>query len=45
MIKRNFDKKVKSDVFKAGDMVLKWDAADRRKASTENLRLSGQVLL
>jgi hypothetical protein len=27
MIKRNFDKKVKSDVFKAGDMVLKWDAA------------------
>jgi transposase InsO family protein len=27
MIKRNFDKKVKSDVFKTGDMVLKWDAA------------------
>jgi ribonuclease HI len=31
MIKRNFDKKTKSDVFKAGDMVLKWDAARQEK--------------
>jgi hypothetical protein len=27
MIKWNFDQKIKSDVFKIGDMVLKWDAA------------------
>jgi hypothetical protein len=31
MIKRNFDKKVKSNVFKTGDMVLKWDAARQEK--------------
>jgi ribonuclease HI len=31
MIKRNFDKKTKSDIFKAGDMVLKWDAARQEK--------------
>jgi ribonuclease HI len=31
MIKRSFDKKTKSDVFKAGDMVLKWDAARQEK--------------
>jgi hypothetical protein len=31
MIKRNFDKKVKSNVFKTGDMVLKWDAAKQEK--------------
>ena len=30
-IKKNFDKKVKTDVFKTGDMVLKWDAARQEK--------------
>jgi hypothetical protein len=30
-IKQTFDKKVKSDVFKTGDMVLKWDAARQEK--------------
>jgi len=35
MIKRNFDKKVKSDVFKTGDMVLKWDAARQEKGKHE----------
>jgi hypothetical protein len=31
MIKRNFKKKVKSDVFKTGDMVFKRDAARQEK--------------
>jgi hypothetical protein len=35
MIKRNFDKKVKLDVFKMGDMVLKWDAAKQEKGKHE----------
>jgi transposase InsO family protein len=30
-IKQTFDKKVKSDVFKTGDLVLKWDAARQEK--------------
>jgi hypothetical protein len=30
-IKETFDKKVKSDVFKIGDLVLKWDAARQEK--------------
>jgi hypothetical protein len=30
-IKQTFDKKVKSDVFKIGDMVLKWDATRQEK--------------
>jgi hypothetical protein len=30
-IKETFDKKVKSNVFKTGDLVLKWDAARQEK--------------
>jgi transposase InsO family protein len=30
-IKENFDKKVKSDVFKTGDLILKWDATRQEK--------------
>jgi hypothetical protein len=30
-IKESFDKKVKSNVFKTGDLVLKWDAARQEK--------------
>jgi hypothetical protein len=30
-MKDTFDKKVKADIFKAGDLVLKWDAARQEK--------------
>ncbi len=30
-MKQNFDKKVTTDVFKTGDLVLKWDAAREEK--------------
>ena len=44
-MKEIFDRKVKKDIFKAGDLVLKWDAARRKKENMENLMHSGQVLL
>jgi hypothetical protein len=30
-MKETFDKKVKTDIFKTGDLVLKWDAARQEK--------------
>ena len=30
-VKGTFDRKAKADVFKAGDLVLKWDAARQNK--------------
>jgi len=30
-MKETFDRKVKADIFKAGDLVLKWDAARQEK--------------
>jgi hypothetical protein len=30
-MKDTFDRKVKADIFKAGDLVLKWDAARQEK--------------
>jgi hypothetical protein len=31
-VKETFDRKVKVDIFKAGDLVLKWDAARQEKS-------------